>query len=832
MKKFSLVLLLLIAAGLLVAQTTGQFVYKTSSFSGGLNLATDSINISPSEGVAMKNFMMDKFGALHKRYGIHNWNDTLIAASQIRDAHYIESLNKTKRMFFSAGNYVYEESTWTDLNNVWSGTEIDYTIGSIDTSIGKYVYGNDSTRFIMAVAPNDRLVLGATTYTIDSILADTCIHVTTTVSGTKSGDYRILKYINGDVQLKSWSGNLYVMDSKGFPFVYNGISPVLLGVVDTGTVTNIVPGPSSPDSVESQYSDDGIFIIRGSNRVVANSKDPPAMDSIVVGDIFTLEFNMFSLDWNSYEWSSEITDTEPQYIDLLGSVPSTWRTFNGTYQLFNMAVDSILIPSGVFIDARWYITRYNRIIRYGDVTSFFDSSKFWTPNEYQGFYVVNGKNARQRSFIRLNTERMISSDSTKGTASFSAGDKYYLCWQLPSMIYDKIADRFGNPLHRNADSSQVDKTFLNSVTFHRNRAYYTGLSVASFNIDNLGGNSIVAGDTILSDRVYVSGIGRPSYIRPDFNFDLSGAGMSQSIYAVNKGITSFELQNDIYIVTQNSIYRISGEPAMDITSLSNACISKELGTNQSRGIIVTQDNIVYIMNHRGLWLFDGNSVNKIWATDANSISKSSYAVGPLTEKYRKCNMVAGQFGDNIFFSYPESSATIVMHYPTRAFTFWDVGMTFINSQSTSIDSGYFLFSSYGDSGYVHRYPAFNSVFFDRFVPAETTGIGFEYRSGWFNPFIGREIVAEQIGLQVTKGNEPIDVTIYYDIAGYDSLWTATLATAAAKRVWRKTIAAKVQGDYLAFSIKTGASMAYPESTGDFTLSEVYMICHEGSTPID
>jgi len=742
-----------------------------NSFSG-LNIATDSIDIKPEEAIDLTNFVLDKFGALHKRYGYKNWNDSLISTGHIKDIHYVEDKNGSKWLYVASGNYVYKESTWTDLNNAWSGKELSYSDGSIDTAVSgqKYVYGLN-TSWILATDIGDKLILGANTYTIDSILADTCLHISANVTTGFGGTYRIIKYIKGDPQLSSWNGNLYVCDSKGEPFWYDGARPYLLGIVDSGFVDSL----QATDSTKVIFSRGNLILQSHSNIVRDGNVGWDISDSVLVGDIFNLYVTRGAQD---VSWSATITGFHLGGLRLTHSIPECLKV-NPFQDICNF--DGPCPDTVGETTTRWEIVPKNYQYSTENATFFSDTSKNWIMDSYIGFYCISGKNARAFSFIKSNTENLLYIDSTS-TLRFQTGNKYYIVSQIPEMRNPIKHIPYYNGNYPNPfdfpDSTWIPRDYFKYVYFFQNRMYAIGYTVAPKSI-----GQTVLGDTINTGRVWYSDIAWPVYRPADFNFDVSGAksGVNVSLYSADACQSLFELRGNLYIATNTSVYRLLGDPT-EIAILNQ--ITKGIGTNQPNGITVSKDNIAFIMNRDGIWTFDGNSTDKIWAIDASSINKGSQKIDPLIEKYRNCSMVAGQFKDNMFFSYPESSITVVMYYPVKEFTTWNIGMQSINSQSIAIDSGYFLFSKYENSAYIYRYPRADLKFHDEYG-GDSTNHSYltTYTTGWMT-FGGLKYSKIIKNLDILCDFYGATISLYTDLDGDSAVWDTTSAVSYAKGIRR------------------------------------------------
>jgi len=418
-------------------------------------------------------------------------------------------------------------------------------------------------------------------------------------------------------------------------------------------------------------------------------------------------------------FSSRITAViDSQSLDLMDFLPPNWNNWN--------------LNSPFFVDVsdegtNWGVSHALNIPSSYASHRIADSSKSFIDNQYTGFLLMNGNNATSASGLLFNETIFLYPDSG---VSFTATDRYYIISDLPNLSNIKLhrlevdptygyPDPWGDDPwgYYYQDTTYFPTNYYSQMIFHRNRLYAIGYSIGNTNRPD----SIAVRDTINTNRVWFSDIGIPNYIPSDWNFDLSGANGSRSLFSSDKSTAMFILRDDLYVITNSNIYRISGEPEESKIGFGLYInqVVQGIGTNQPRGVVTTKDNVAYIMNQQGIWLFDGNTIEKI-----------SYKIDPLIERYRGSSMVAGKFKDNLFFSYPDSNVTIVMHYPTKAFTTWNFGMEFINDQFIAIDSNYFLFSKYQDSAYVMKYPRDSSVFDDDWLPDSSIIYVGEYKSGW------------------------------------------------------------------------------------------------------
>ncbi len=801
----------------------------------GLNVVTDSIDIPPEEALDLENFVLDKFGALHKRFGIKNWNDSLISADSIKDIHYVEDKNGDKMQFIATNNYVYEAKSWEDVDSMetWdslnvngTGTIIDYTAGSIDSVKSRYVYADtgdgtsaqDSTSWIAVVAVGDRFMVGDSIYVIDSVLSDYKLFVSGISTPSEVADaigsasYRILKYINGVPSLSSWGGKLHVVDGNQLAWLYDGEQPQLLGIVDSGTVTTA----SVIDTTFVPYDTGTVTLTKHSNIVRITGAD--------VGDTAFEAGNTFRVEYEAEDCQHGENKTARFNARIIGrnTADSSFYLSGAVSWAWDECIPEVVSiamprPEGEELNRRWEIqARYIRVTTeqyqyLEDTTKYFPVG---TEINYKGFWVVNGDDATKRGYISHNTDRVVSFDSTG--VSFTTGDRYYIVRQHAEMRhpivnwgYDPYPDPFGDdPYPANPqDSTFTELTYFKQIIFHRNRLYAIGYSIV---LEDANGFSV--GDTINTGRVWFSSIAMPRYIFSDWNFDVTGANTGDqnlSLYSHDAAQRMFILRDDLYIITNSNIYRLSGEP--DVTALGFGLylsqIVRGIGTNQPNGIVTTKDNDAYIMNQQGIWLFDGDVINKI-----------SYKIDPLVERYRGSRMVAGKFKDNIFFSYPDSIITIVMHDPTKGFTNWAIGMLTINDQSVAIDSNYFLFSRVEDSAYVLQYPRDNSTFTDILTGAANVNYAVSYRSGWqtMGPWdYARKLNWFYMPYSQSTGNT--EVFFFADGDLTDTLQIDTVS--ATGMILHRTRLNDVRGNFHQVFIKS-------TSGGDITLSGYKIICQD------
>lgn len=764
----SLILVVLLVGVAFGQKSVPRHEYYVEGFTGGLNVVTDSIDVARNEMILAQNFTMDRFGALHKRFGIEAWNDSLISANTILDIHYVEDKNGDKNLYIATNNYVYQLPGWTDTVNTWAGKEIDYTTGRLITDTTdatghvKGVFGQaDSMSWILVADPGDLMVIGDSTYTIDSVYADTMLLMTTAVDLHDTTTYRLIKTVKGIPQLSSWNGKLYVADDRGDSWWYDGDSLKLLGILDYGNLDTVIV----TDSSLIPYTEGQIQLYAGPGSNVFFPLTVPYESLLVrVGEQFHIGITRFVGRFSQYyEFSSELLQATGNNIVIYDAI--TEINFEpdlplGILYPMQIMPDTSIDPFNRYI-LNWWVAPLEGPYGSANKSAIRDTTKNWVLNKWQGFWVINGNNAKKRGYIGRNEDDLIYFDST---VAFTSGDKYYIAWQIPAMAFQRIITGYnpgGSPIFE--DSLVTNRRLFSQIFFHRNRLYAIGKE-----INGIGFEGSDQEDTISTNRIWFSDIGIPEYIPSDWNFDITGTGSLSSFFSQDATRLMFKLRNDLYILTGNNIYRMSGEPNPSIDGF-DIFLSQSIagiGTNQPNGVITTKDNIAYIMNQQGIWVFDGNEINKI-----------SYFVDPLVEQYRGSRMTAGKFKDNIFFSYPDSNKTLLYFDPLKKFYGpWDVGMLTINDQSVAIDSNYFLFSRVEDSAYVLKYPRDNSNYTDILAPSDTSVIFAHYKSGWQVKAMGtlRDKVVQDFEITaynpvcVNEAENYISINTNFGGSGWDS----------------------------------------------------------------
>jgi hypothetical protein len=785
--------------------------------------------------------------------------------------------------------------------------EIDYTRGTIDSDTDdgqKYIYG-DTTSWILSVQAGDKIQLqgGGAIYTIDSVLADTLMKATEnlTVVGDTFAAYRVLKAVQGNPQLSTWNGNLYVAQGGAPAWWYDGEEPYSLSIIDSGTVTTAI----DIDTTATRYHTGVIRNEQGSDIV-----------EIVGGDIGDTAFTAgntinMQYDYNPnnlppgfftvYRVSYRIVGTGIAGTDSLIYLaqPFEWPSDPNSPPL----PDVVLLSDTSWAGTWWISQIYTRTtIEQSQVLE--DSNKTWNSNYYLGLYLVNAANSKKSAYITGNAERIInfesrgiyqldriqpdsifdsytykdtindfeiswtspvsgtdtamvcdsmvkyinddsdvnsdvtaidsatyyiiksdtmgkaftlavdttqtimgggtSNDSTK--VVFAAGDRYYVGWQFPAVDSSYVgalpSERF----------QWAHTTIFDRIIFHRNRLYAIGKDIATqswfdwwYPFPEWKYN-----DTLNTGRIWFSDIGIPTYIPSDWNFDISGANntnRSTSLFSSDRCQSQFILRDDLYVITNSSIYRISGEIEPELSNLGIYLTQaiRGVGSNQTNGIITTKNNTAYIMNQEGIWQFDGRIIDKI-----------SYKIDPLIETYRSSSMVAGQFKDNLFFSYPDSDITAVLHEPTKAFTVWGFGMECINNQFVAIDSNYFLFSTFEDSAYILKYPRDYTTFTDTWRGSSSALYAITYRSGWqtFGQPLDLKAI-DWVALMYNKSAGDLIYNLNVDSLGSVVTISADTITNTGRRIRKFAPPNDRQGNFF-------QSHLTAETAEDITLSEILL----------
>jgi hypothetical protein len=857
----------------------------------------DSVDLAPGEAVQLDNFVLDKFGVLHKRYGVQNWNDSLLSGGHIRDILYVEQKDGDKYLYVATDTFIYQLDGWTDTVEVWAGKEIDYTRGTIDSDTDdgqKYIYG-DTTSWILSVQAGDKIQLqgGGGIYTIDSVLADTLIAVTgnLTVVGDTFAAYRVLKAVQGNPQLSTWNGNLYVADDGAPAWWYDGDEPYTLSIVDSGTITYALEVDTTATAYET-----GIARIEKGNQIVKLVGADISDTAFTAGNLFHARYE----GYRRYSMDARILDIAVLGLDTAIYIDNPYWV-GGTGAPHVVTLPDTLRPNP---EDRWWIDHTYMRKNLGQSQYAEDSNKIWQPNYYQGLYIINGNNTLKAAFVTDNSDRTIDFEGYGTTQldriqpdsifdSYAYKDTindYEIVWTSPgsgtdtAMVCDSMVQYINDDANVNSDVTAIDsatyyiiksdtmgkafsitvdtvqtiksggvandssklvfaiddryyigwqfpsvdsaywegshsyhkqyshETIFSHIIFHRNRLYAIGYDLAKQTSDPLWHPRppFDESDTINTGRVWYSDLGIPTYIPSDQNFDVSGANNEEgaiSLYSSDRCRSQFVLRDDLYILTNSSIYRISGE--IDLTQpdlgiyLTQAI--KGVGSKEPNASITTKDNNAYIMNTEGIWWFDGRTIRKI-----------SYRIDPLMEQYRNSSMVAGQFKDNIFFSYPDSDVTVVLHEPTQAFTLWDFGMECMNNQFVAIDSNYFLFSTSTDSAYILKYPRDYAIYCDTWDGSYCADYAVTYRSGWqtFGQPLDLKAI-DWVALLYNKGAGNLIYNLNVDSLGSVVTISADTMINTGRRIRKFAPPNDRQGNLF-------QSHLTAQTAGDITLSEILL----------
>ena len=476
-----------------------------------------------------------------------------------------------------------------------------------------------------------------------------------------------------------------------------------------------------------------------------------------------------------------------------------------------------LNPFGDPTDVRMQWSKHKINQQYGEENTLFfqDTSQIWSIGEYSDMWIINGENAFNAGKILKHNKNTIYFDSS---ATFANNDRYYIVWNTPSIRAGNAVVGAGIPnspwpwAKIWGDSSFVNEIRFEQKIFHRNRLYGLGFEIVNGTVVPSNRTTVATGDTINTSRIWMAELGIPNTIQPNVNFDITGANLSPnnvSVYSNDDAQQFFVLRDDLYVITKSNIYRISGEP--DFTLPGFGIILSQViagvGSNQPKGVVTTRDNKAYIMNQESIWKFDGNNIGKI-----------GFKVDSLVERYRESRMVAGKFKDELYFSYPDSDITIVLHTPTNSFSTWSFGMETINDQFVKIDSNYFLFSRSEDSASVLRYPNAENPFLDENQnlqgSIESNVYEIKYLTGWFDPdpnLMGRKTInsIKYVGNNGTGVNNLV-FSIQMDFA--DSTIRADTISKAGPFIRRSHLAA---GTGYYFRIKMTGS-----PSEDFVLSNI------------
>jgi hypothetical protein len=813
--------------------------YTVGGFSG-LNLSGDSVDIAPEEAVTLDNFALDKFGSLHKRYGYSQWDSVPMAIGErIEDIEYVSGTNGEKNIFIATNKYVYKQKGWQDTNKVWSNNRIGYSTGKLvsvyfsGTPVNKlYAYGY-GTRWMMAVSNGDSIIydsLGTVRhFEVKNISNDTLIELSPSLTIHDTVDhatYKILKCSHGNIDLSSYNEKLFVADSKGIPWTYDSTGIRLLSVVDTGTVDTtytlsdtivaVFLPPARMELTGNQLSGDTIGFFD------TTFADGGALDTI--GTRFHIQLFIYARYGNPYHYGtyynfiarvasvrslSALLLLDRTYIPQNFSpplpngapLPSIHQDGEIEFQddhggVYELAIQYILFKSphgsGIFTTSR----------------NIYDSRKNFAGNEYAGFYFVSGNDASKTGRVSECFDKFITIDSLLIPSPHS---KYYIVWQVPG-IYKSLDRGY-------VDTLKKDETYFSQIAFFDNRLVAIGKEYMSKNIFNNFWYYQINSDTVNTDRVWFSEIGKPEYIKDNMNFNLGGANSSinQGIKSIEHSSYIFRIGNAIFVATNQSIYKVLGNINQNFSDMAVDRLINNFGIANSHAGIVYLDNIAYMMNDDGIWSFDGQTIQAVSYFSGGSPSqKISYKIRDIAERYRGSNKIIGNYKDEIYCSYSDSQKTLVLFVPTKQFTGpWDFGMDAINTQAVTIDSNYFLFAPHFDTTIVCRYPRIKdssgNQFYDGYL-GRSTAFPIKYRSGWQsleqNSFMQKQLEWLEVVGKNPSGTAVFKIfTDHVDTLPADSL----LLIDTGWNKWRNMSNLNAQGNFFQFGLDATTS-------GDFILS--------------
>jgi hypothetical protein len=188
---------LFLAGCVAVAQSNRQY-FEVPGYTGGINVNADSSSLAPDEAIVMDNLLFNRYGALEKRGGVKYWNAYMFeSGAVVKNIHYFTKSRGGNQLLIATGNYIYSSPLVDTVGSEtsWASKRIGYSRGCVDvTNGGKTVYG-DTTWWLLALKVGDKIVIAESTYTIDSIKADTCIVLNTPVTTATQSNipYRIVR---------------------------------------------------------------------------------------------------------------------------------------------------------------------------------------------------------------------------------------------------------------------------------------------------------------------------------------------------------------------------------------------------------------------------------------------------------------------------------------------------------------------------------------------------------------------------------------------------------------------------------------------------------------
>jgi len=707
---FLTVVSLLLLSPLVAFGQSNREYFEVPDYIGGINVNADSSSLAPNEALVIDNLLFNRYGALEKRGGVKYWNGFAIeTGGVIKNIHYFTKNNGSDQLLIATQNYIYS-SPFTDTVGSaasWKNKRIGYSRGCVDVTYGSNVVYGDTTWWLLAIKVGDMIVIAESSYTIDSIVADTCIILDTPIKTTTQSNipYRVVRTLGASgSSIVSWNNLAYIANDEIPPFIFDSLNCRWMMCVDSGTIDTVLRSLDSTFYVDSgyiwvhYYTDQGFhpyyakhITLFKPDGIVNSSLCRAINDSIATGR-HAYEIEHIALI-NRYPFSQRIVRR------LVWPVYSQYGGYDYSGNLYadiGCHVDQCGPHFTFFVDTSFVI----RSLSLPESLIIVDKDKAWNDNgideppSYYGYYLVIGRKPYSFYVIGQNSSNYIRLRvDTSDTSTFIKGDRYYVFRAVP---YD---------MSNSSVRGNIKSPIFKHMTFHKNILFAYGFETDS------------TGDTINTGFVYHSDVGLPQKFQSRkgglFGFDLS--------LNSDEPITSlWELGDDLIITTRSKIYKLMGYP----DAIGNGALIQvipNIGIGSQNAVVARDNNYAYFARNDGFYVFNGVGIDKI-----------SLKIDPLIRSYRTGGFNVGYFDENVYFSFSDSNYTLVYNEPTNAWSRLLFGIETMNDQAALIDSNYFLFAHHTlATGRVFKYPM-RTMHVDTLAPGVGENISIEYKTGWMS----------------------------------------------------------------------------------------------------
>lgn len=717
----SLFLFLIFSYGAVPAQEPGQRAYfENKTYHGGLNIASDSASIAPDEALVMDNLRFNKWGSLEKRPAWSYWNYTQFPGTSeiVNDIKRYTPLGGTAKQLIATQYYIYAHDNYTDIDSIksgityrtsdWKSHRIGYHSGMMYMKSGSNIAHGVNTWWITGVKKGDTLSFRDSVFAIDSIITDTSLVLSHASywGDTTISSYNIWRYIpNGNTDIATWNKWAYFACDKVSPFYYDGDNVRWLAWIDTGTVDS-TRHSSAQDTIDIA---DGVLYVYYRLRVNNNGEtykcliDHVGISNTILADSLDDLINAGRVVRIKHLWTS--VPGETPHASVTRFITGEDSTFMGSLRWFDATgrcgtagypyIDPVENPKGALV-----------YVGYSPTDTFSITDKSNSFNElYRDYYIIFGNRPWPPYKIGAVGRDMIQPTKIAGYYYGNSDSMmyntvksghYYIFSTIPAEL-----GKFGG-----YDEHETSPVFK-QIEFYRNILFAFGYQLDSNRTD-----------TINQDLVYHSDIELPKMTKT-----LAEDGITQYQCRFNLSLNQndivtsmFNLHDRLVISSKSRMYAQIGYPQ----SIGDGyCINilPNFGLPNNNSFLTRDNNYAYLANPDGLFLFDGNSVNKI-----------SSEVEPLVRKYNSSRCKISYLNDNVYFGFIDSGYTLVYYEPTKKFTRNLFGISAVDNQLN--DSSFFLFSSSGiDGRRVFKFPV-EGQYVDSSSSSARSAISVRYKTGW------------------------------------------------------------------------------------------------------